>query len=139
VPLMLRVAAGTSSVPSPLKRMISTMAFGDVGVVAGEMVVNPVAANTYKPSSVPSVHLGPLLARATPDIPDVIIATSKLPASTTTRSLMEFLFLGCWSLDVINAGVTKEVKQTWCHVNRSVESAPSDRHRGWSTLRSGQI
>ena len=52
-PFRLTVAARTSSVPSPLKTMTSTMAFG---CWTPPTMLNPVAENTYEPRRVRSVQ-----------------------------------------------------------------------------------
>jgi len=80
-PFMLTVENGTDSVPSPLKSMPSTMAFG---CATPPTMFHPCVANRYDPLSV----CGPqtcesLSASAVPDMPNGIATASRL---TSTRA-----------------------------------------------------
>src|SRR5689334_22669811 len=69
---MLCVDAGTDSVPSPLKRITSTIALGRA---TPETMLYPVALKIYRPSSVLSAHaVLPLSASETPDMVNAIAA-----------------------------------------------------------------
>ena len=69
LPATLSVPPGTDSVPSPLKRISSTIAFGYT-----VPFVKPVAENTYRPSNFRSRHAGPSSAHATLDANNAIAA-----------------------------------------------------------------
>jgi hypothetical protein len=87
VPLMLTVANGLISVPSPLKLIPSTMAFG---IAAPPTMFHPCVAKRYDPCRVYTPQLGTLLsARAVPDV----IATAPRVASPHVNSKELIIFL----------------------------------------------
>src|SRR5206468_5046400 len=83
VPLMLTVAYGLTSVPSPLKLIPSTMAFG---CAIPPTMFHPCAVNTYEPRRVyspqPSARLS---ASAVSDAPSAIAATRLTNAHTNRK------------------------------------------------------
>src|SRR5687768_17205049 len=89
-PFRLTVAAGTSSVPSPLKTMTSTIAFG---CGTPPTMLNPLAENTYEPRRVPSVHArrstaagGKPDASRPPPVPMPLVPTNCAPPIATTAA-----------------------------------------------------
>src|SRR5437867_12306625 len=80
LPLLLTVANGLTSVPSPLKSMPSTMAFG---CATPPTMFHPCVANRYEPCRVCTPQGGTrvcprVCARATPGVLNVAAAATRL-------------------------------------------------------------
>jgi hypothetical protein len=86
---MLTVANGLTSVPSPLKLIPSTMAFG---TATPATMFHPCAANRYELFSVLTLQVsGASAARAVPDVPRAIAATRLTNAQAKHKQLVVFL------------------------------------------------
>src|SRR6266404_1394637 len=104
---MLTVANGLTSVPSPLKSIPSTIAFG---CAMPPTMFHPCAANRYEWCSICALQLcGALSARATPDMPSAIAATKMTDAHANSKELVmrltSFIFISvsffCFSFLVL--------------------------------------
>ena len=83
---MLTVANGLTSVPSPLKLMPSTMAFGTATPLT---MLYPCALNTYSPRSVRTLQVCcGLDARATPAVPSIVAAARLANAHAKSEQLV---------------------------------------------------
>src|SRR6266545_4150241 len=94
VPFMLTVANGLTSVPSPLKSIPSTMAFG---CATPPTMFHPCVANRYEPHRVYTPQGGNrvpprVCARAVPGVLNVIVAATK-PTNAHAKSEEAIMFL----------------------------------------------
>src|SRR5438046_7494222 len=86
---MLTVANGLTSVPSPLKLMPSTMAFG---CATPPTMFHPCVANRYEPDRVHTPQGGAKgCARATPGAPNAVAATKLTNAQAKRKELVKLL------------------------------------------------
>src|SRR5437773_2397321 len=89
VPFMLTMANGLTSVPSPLKSMPSTMAFG---TATPPTIFHPCVANRYELRRVCTPQLSPRLsARAVPGLPIAIATIRPTTAHAQRKKVVLFL------------------------------------------------
>lgn len=102
VPLRLTVANGLTSVPSPLKSIPSTIAFG---CATPPTMFHPCVANRYEPCSVCILQVSAaLFARALWDVPNATAATRLTNPHAKSKELVivliNFVFIGLVSFFV---------------------------------------